>query len=243
MPEIDNPWFASWFNTKYYHILYKDRDYDEAQLFIDNMTQYLNLPENGSVLDLACGRGRHSIYLNSLGYDVVGADLSENSIAYAKEFENDHLHFEVHDMRKPFHQTFDAVMNLFTSFGYFEQDSDNLAALSSIQNSLNEYGLAVMDFMNVHKVIHHLVESEVKTVKNIDFHIKRWYDGSYIYKNIQFTDEGQSFNFEEKVKALTLTDFENLMEEAGIHLLETFGDYKLNRFHPENSDRLIMVFK
>ncbi|MEM1002389.1 MAG: SAM-dependent methyltransferase, partial [Bacteroidota bacterium] len=60
---INTQWYASWFDSPYYHILYKDRDYDEAQALIDSLTQYLNLPENGRVLDLACGRGRHSVYL------------------------------------------------------------------------------------------------------------------------------------------------------------------------------------
>ena len=109
-------WFVSWFDTPYYHILYKDRDYSEAQLFMDNITNYLNLPEQAKILDLACGKGRHSIYLNQLGFDVTGADLSENSILEAKKAENDTLHFEVHDMRIPFEDKFDAVFNLFTSF-------------------------------------------------------------------------------------------------------------------------------
>ena len=100
--QIPNPksenWFASWFDTPYYHILYKDRNYREAQIFMDNLTHYLNLPEKAKVLDLACGKGRHSIYLNQLGFDVVGADLSENSIAIASKNSNDTLHFQVHDM-------------------------------------------------------------------------------------------------------------------------------------------------
>ena len=74
MQESTNTWYANWFDTPYYHILYKDRDHAEAQLFLDNITHYLNLPENAQVLDLACGRGRHSIYLNKLGYNVLGTD-------------------------------------------------------------------------------------------------------------------------------------------------------------------------
>ena len=73
-------WFTSWFDTPYYHILYKDRDDKEAQIFMDNIVHYLNLPEEAKILDLACGKGRHSIYLNKLGYNVTGVDLSENSI-------------------------------------------------------------------------------------------------------------------------------------------------------------------
>jgi len=240
--EVNN-WFAGWFDTPYYHILYKDRNYREAQLFMDNLTHYLNLPEKAKVLDLACGKGRHSIYLNQLGFDVLGVDLSENSILEAKKNTNDHLHFKVHDMREPFEEKFDAIFNLFTSFGYFENDSDDLKTLVAIKESLSDYGFAVIDFMNVTHVINTLVPEETKTVDGIDFNIKRFYIDGYIYKEIDFTDKGEQFHFTEKVKALTLADFQQLMEEAGIFLLDTFGDYKLKKFHKTDSERLIMIFK
>lgn len=243
MQKEKNTWFASWFDTPYYHILYKDRDYAEAQVFMDNITQYLNLPDDSKILDLACGKGRHSIYLNELGYDVTGADLSENSIAEASKFANEKLHFEVHDMRMPFDQKFDAIFNLFTSFGYFENDEDNLKTLQAIQESLSEYGFAVIDFMNVQHVIENLVPEEVKTVDNIDFHIKRYVKDGHIFKEIDFEDQGEKFHFVEKVQALTLQNFEEMMEEAGIYLLDTFGDYKLKKFYKNESERLIMVFK
>src|SRR5690554_4174616 len=201
-------WYTKWFDTAYYHILYKDRDYKEAGLFIDNITSYLNLPENAKVLDLACGKGRHSIYLSKLGYDVTGADLSENSINEAKKHQKDNLHFVVHDMREPFDEKFDAVFNLFTSFGYFEKDQDNILTLTAIKKSLSEYGFAVLDFMNVEKVISNLVSSEIKTVEGIDFHIQRRFENGYIYKDILFEDKGQKFEFTERVKAFTLEDFE-----------------------------------
>ena len=243
MQKEKNTWFASWFDSPYYHILYKDRDYAEAQVFMDNITQYLNLPDDAKILDLACGKGRHSIYLNELGYDVTGADLSENNIAEASKHSNEKLHFEVHDMRIPFEPKFDAVFNLFTSFGYFENDADNLMTLKAIQESLSEYGFAVIDFMNVQHVIENLVPEEVKTVDGIDFHIKRNFTDNHIIKEINFEDKGEKFYFTEKVQALTLQDFEEMMEEAGIFLLDTFGDYKLKKFFKTESERLIMVFK
>lgn len=243
MQKETNNWFASWFDTPYYHILYKDRDYEEAQLFMDNITQYLNLPEDAKILDLACGKGRHSIYLNKLGYNVTGADLSENSIAEASKHSNEKLHFTVHDMREPFDEKFDAIFNLFTSFGYFERDDDNLTTLKAIHESLSEFGFAVIDFMNVYKVINDLVPHEVKTVEGIDFHIKRYVEDNHIIKEIDFEDKGKQFHYTEKVKALTLEDFEAMMEEAGIYLLDVFGDYKLHKFYKNESDRLIMIFK
>lgn len=240
--EIKN-WYASWFDTPYYHILYKDRDYAEAQIFIDNITHYLNLPESAKILDLACGKGRHSIYLNKLGYDVIGADLSENSIKIASKHQNDTLHFQVHDMRKPFNEKFDAILNLFTSFGYFENEEDNLTTLKAIKTSLSEYGFAMIDFMNVNQVINNLVPNEIKTIDGIDFHIKRYEKDGYILKEIDFEDRNEKFHFTEKVKALTLKDFESLMSQADIDLLDIFGDYKLKKFHKTDSDRLIMIFK
>ncbi|MFD1605983.1 class I SAM-dependent methyltransferase [Flavobacterium artemisiae] len=242
--EDGNPnWYSSWFDTPYYHILYKDRNYREAQIFMDNLTHYLNLPEKAKVLDLACGKGRHSIYLNQLGYNVLGADLSENSINEANKNSNETLHFKVHDMREPFEEKFDAIFNLFTSFGYFENDDDNLRTLKAIKESLSEYGFAVIDFMNVTQVIETLVPEEVKTVDEIDFHIKRYVEDGHIFKEIDFEDKGRKYHFTEKVKALTLKDFQDLMDEAGIFLLDIFGDYKLKKFHKTESERLIMIFK
>ncbi|KAF2517769.1 class I SAM-dependent methyltransferase [Flavobacterium foetidum] len=242
--EGDNQnWYSSWFDTPYYHILYKDRNYREAQVFMDNLTHYLNLPEKAKVLDLACGKGRHSIYLNQLGYDVLGADLSENSITEASKNSNDTLHFKVHDMREPFEEKFDAIFNLFTSFGYFENDDDNLTTLKAIKESLSEYGFAVIDFMNVTNVIENLVPEETKTVDEIDFHIRRYVEDGHIFKEIDFEDKGRKYHFTEKVKALTLKDFQDLMDEAGIFLLDIFGDYKLKKFHKTESERLIMIFK
>ena len=239
----EETWFSSWFDTPYYHILYKERNDTEAQLFMDNLTHYLNLPEKAKVLDLACGKGRHAIYLNQLGFDVIGADLSENSIAEANKNANETLHFKVHDMRESFEEKYDAIFNLFTSFGYFENDDDNLTTLKAIKNSLSEYGFAVIDFMNVHQVIDTLVPEEVKTVDGIDFHLKRYVADGHIFKEIDFEDKGHKYHFTEKVKALTLADFEAMMEEAGIYLLDIFGDYKLKKFHKTESERLILIFK
>ena len=197
---------------------------------MDNLTEYLNLPEHGKILDLACGKGRHSTYLNSLGYDVTGVDLSENSISYAKQFENETLHFDVHDMCKPYGKTFDAVFNLFTSFGYFENDEDNLKTIKAIKANLNEYGFGVIDFMNSDFVIKNLVDEDIKTIDGIDFKQKRHVEGNYIIKTITFSVNNEDFSFQERVKALTLEDFEILFEKAGVILLDIFGDYKLNKY-------------
>lgn len=210
---------------------------------MDNLTNYLNIPKHGEILDLACGKGRHSIYLNSLEYHVTGVDLSENSIEYAKRFENKTLNFEVHDMCQPYKKQFDAVFNLFTSFGYFENEEDNLSTIKAIRANLNESGFGVIDFLNSTQVINNLVNENVKTVEGIDFHQKRSVIDGYIVKDISFTADGEDYKFQERVKALTLEDFETLFKKAGVYLLDVFGDYKLKRFDPKTSERLVMIFK
>lgn len=236
-------WFSTWFDSPYYHILYKNRNEEEAQVFMDNITNYLNMPENGTILDLACGKGRHSIYLNKLGYNVTGVDLSENSIAIANESSNESLRFKTHDMREPMNETYDAVFNLFTSFGYFDTYEDNIKTLKAIKDSINEYGFGVIDFFNADFIIENLVAEETKEIDDITFNIKRFVENKKIIKEIRFEDKGESFYFTEKVSAFTLSDFESMMEEAGIFLLEIFGDYKLRKFYKTQSERLIMIFK
>jgi len=130
-------WFSAWFDSPYYHTLYKSRDEEEAQNTLDNLLRALDLPEGAQILDLACGKGRHSRYLASKGFDVTGLDISDASITFARQFEHERLAFFQHDMRVPFRfNYFDAVMNMFTSFGYFETDRDHLLALSNIQTGL-----------------------------------------------------------------------------------------------------------
>ncbi|MFD1015814.1 class I SAM-dependent methyltransferase [Winogradskyella rapida] len=243
MTKSTEHWYASWFDTPYYHILYKDRDYTEAQTFMDNLTDYLNLPEGAKILDLACGKGRHSVYLNSLGYQVTGVDLSEQSITHAKQFANETLDFKVHDMSQPYPETFDAVFNLFTSFGYFDDEKCNLETIKAIKSELNTYGFGVIDFMNTNFIIEQLIPEDTKTVDGITFHQKRSVKEGYIIKDISFEADGQHFEFQERVKAFTLKDFELLFEKAGVHLLDVFGDYKLNKYHSQTSERMIMIFK
>ena len=146
MKKID--WFTAWFNTSYYHTLYKHRNDVDAQFFMQNIISYLKLPKTAHILDLPCGKGRHSVFLNSLGYKVTGGDLSENSINAAKKYENDSLSFKVHDMRAAFKNKYNAVFNLFTSFGYFEDDKEDILILQNIKNGLIKDGFFVFDFLN-----------------------------------------------------------------------------------------------
>ena len=235
-------WFADWFDTAYYHTLYSNRDEQEAARFIGNLTKKLKLPKGAKLLDLACGKGRHSITLNKLGFNVLGADLSPNSISIAKKSKTDGLEFIVQDMRKPIeNKEFDAVLNLFTSFGYFDDLNDNERVISSVRSMLKNNGIFLIDFMNAEYIIDTLIEKEVKTVNSIEFEIERRYDGEHIFKDIRFNDRNQVFHFTERVQALKLKHFETLLTNNDFEILRTFGDFDLNPFDEKTSDRLIIV--
>ena len=237
-------WFASWFDTAYYHILYKDRDKHEAARFVKKLCQNLNLPENSNVLDLACGMGRHSLTLHNLDFNVLGADLSENSIKQARKDAPEGLEFIVHDMRKTISgRKFDVVFNLFTSFGYFDNSDENEKVLQSIHEMLKTDGRVVIDFLNATKVVKNLEHQKIISRSGIDFHITKRFDGTHIFKEIRFEDKGQHFHFEERVQALTLENFKSLFQATGFDILSTFGDLELNAFDEINSDRLILVAK
>ncbi len=236
-------WFVSWFDTNYYHTLYSHRDDDEAQEFIINIVNFLNFKKDDVLLDLGCGKGRHSIYLNSLGYNVVGADLSKNSIQLAKQFENDRLKFIEQDMRDPFNTTYNAILNLFTSFGFFEDDADDIAVLQNIKNGLKHEGFAIIDFMNVKKVVSNLVSEEIQTIEGISFKINRYLKDGFIVKEINFDADGEHHTYLEKVKSLELPKIKSYLNSVDFKIKHTFGNYQLEDFNEETSDRLILVLE
>jgi len=237
-------WFANWFDSPYYHTLYKNRDEKEAQLFIDNLINYLQIPKGSKLIDIACGKGRHAKYFNQKGMDVVGVDLSPNSIDTAKKDENKNLQFSVHDMRENYQkETFDIVTNLFTSFGYFEDNKNEQKAINAMANNLKKEGILIIDFMNVKKVIANLVLNEKKTIDLVKFDITRQVKNGYIFKDIQITDKKKQEQFQEKVKAITLADYSKFISNAGLKIIDIFGNYKLDNFNEKISDRLILICK
>lgn len=246
-------WFKEWFNTPYYHILYKDRDFVEAENFIRNLTQDLQLSKDSKIIDLACGKGRHSVFLQQLGYEVLGVDLSEESIEHNKQFETSanetpKLTFEVHDMRNELYpnvssEKVNAVFNLFTSFGYFDDDEDDRKVFSSVKNVLQINGIFVLDFLNEKFVKNTLVDETTVTKDGIDFLIKKRIEEKHVIKDIFFEDKGESFHYFEKVKLHTLEEIKNIAESFGFEAVKIWGNYQLEDFERETSPRCIFQFK
>ncbi len=237
-------WFETWFDTPYYHILYKNRDYKEAENFLNLMIAELNPPQGSKIIDLACGKGRHSVFLNKMGFDVLGLDLSKQSIDYDKEFENETLHFEVHDMRAPINAApVDIVMNLFTSFGYFDQPEDDKKVFQSVYDILKPGGYFVLDYMNQQFVRNTLVDRDTVIKENIEFDIHKKIISNYIVKEIRFEDQNKDFQFTEKVKLHTAEQINNYADEAGFQHIKLWGNYQLENYNVNTSPRCISLYR
>lgn len=242
--DSNKEWFERWFDSPYYHVLYKERDEQEAQLFLDHLIEFLKPFAGAQILDVACGKGRHAVYLNKKGFAVTGFDLSPENIEYTLPFENDRLTFFNHDMRKLFRTNFfDYVLNLFSSFGYFENETDNSKTIYANANSLKPGGILVVDYLNSVKVKNTLVANEKKTINGIKFHISRNIESGNVIKKINFSDLGQDYEFYERLCLFERKDFEKYFAECHLQVTNVFGDYDLNEFDERKSNRLILIAK
>ena len=239
-------WYKDWFNSPYYHKLYFDRDDEEAQPFIERLLKYLNPVKGSRMLDIACGKGRHSRFLAEHGFDVTGIDISPFSIEYALQFETDHLHFYQHDMRLPaWINYFDFAFNFFTSFGYFNTRREHDDAMQTIVKSLKPSGILLFDYLNVHYVEDHLVHNEIKLVDQTRYEIHRWMDEIHFYKRISITDPSldHPLEFTEKVAKLSLGDFTDMLSFQKMQVKEVFGNYMLDPYDVRKAPRMIIIAK
>lgn len=239
-------WFSNWFDSPYYPVLYAHRDEAEAAQFVDSLMEYLRLPGDSIVADMACGEGRYAYQLSKYVAKVIGFDLSAARIQKAQEqFAGDRVLFYEHDMRAPMHVNyFDAIFNFFTSFGYFNTYRDHLNAARSLSNGLKKGGLLVIDYFNNVYVKNKLVAEEQIIKGNIIFDIKRYVSEGKIVKEIVVRDgNAPPLHFEERVSDVSVERFKLLFEKAGLQLENIFGDYRLSSFDREHSPRLIMIFR
>jgi cyclopropane fatty-acyl-phospholipid synthase-like methyltransferase len=240
-------WFEEWFDSPLYEKLYVDRDEKEAARLIQLLEETLPLDEKSKVLDLGCGRGRHSINLYEKGYKVTGIDLSEQAIETAREKAAnqglDGLSFKVCDMRNPLPETFDAIVNLFTTFGYFLSDEENASVFDSVRKMLKPGGIFVLDFLNAEKVRNSFQPDDEGEFHGIHYEIERYIDDNAVHKEITFSGEkvdGQQ-KYSERVKLYGLPWFEREMKKRDLKIDHVFGDYDGNEFDPKTSPRLLII--
>jgi SAM-dependent methyltransferase len=239
---MSEAWFEEWFNTEYYFLLYQHRDDAEAQRFLHLLLNMLHVPKGASILDIACGKGRHSKVLADAGMDVCGIDLSPNSIQAASENEGPHLRFAVHDMRIPFaHEQFDLAVNLFTSFGYTEREADDQAALNAAYAALKPGGLFIQDYLNAAPVLETLPQKQELTRNKVRFATSKYHDHGFIKKDILVEDGTKQFHFTEQVKIYSLEQLTAMHQHAGFTIKHIYGNQELEAYEADASPRIIIV--
>lgn len=240
-------WFEEWFDSPLYEKLYANRDEKEAAQLVQLLEESLPIAECSKILDLGCGRGRHSINLNKKGYQVTGIDLSEQAIAKArqkaKEMGLENIRFEVRDMRNPLPETFDAVVNLFTTFGYFKSDEENASVLDSVTEMLEPGGIFVLDYLNAPKVRETYRPADEGEFQGIHYDIQRYIRNNSIIKEIQFSGDqvGGTKKYAERVKLYDLPWFKEEMAKRKLEIDHVYGNYEGDDYDPENSSRLLII--
>ena len=237
-------WYREWFDSPYYHKLYFERNDEEAAGFISRLLSVLNPRPGSKMLDVACGRGRHSRILAEYGYDVTGIDLAARSIAFARQYETEHLHFYQHDMRSIFFTNyFDMAFNFFTSFGYFRTKRENDNAIRSVRLSLKAGGILVLDYLNVQYSLDHFVPESVKDIDGVIYHLSKWYDETHFYKRIFIEDPSleNPLEYTEKVARFTLEDFNAMFDREGLRVEHVYGSYTMEPFDRKESPRLLLI--
>jgi SAM-dependent methyltransferase len=247
-PERDR-WYAHWFGEEYL-ALYPNRDDREAEEQA-TFARGLLTPFSGrgriGYLDLACGTGRHAIVLHQ-GHTrgVVGLDLSCRLLAEARLREHQVRPGYVRgDMRAlPFRDgTFGAVVNFFTSFGYFDDPGDDLRVLKEIARLLAPGGAFLSDVFNAERVVTTLASREEKYVAGQRVSIRRQYDPAtrIVEKVIEMGEGSEARSFRERVRAYREDELCEMHLAAGLLVREVFGDFDGSRFDLRRSPRLILL--
>jgi len=217
-------WFEEWFGEDYLHI-YQHRDETEAERAIELIATNLAGRQIDTVLDLACGAGRHTRVLRERWW-TVGLDLSLALLRLARR-ESLEAPYVRADMRElPFaDESFDLVVNLFTSFGYFEDDSEHVRVLACVGAAMKRGGTLVIDFLNASQVRRDLVPYDERVENGITIEQRRAIspDGRFVEKTITLPERGKEYI--ERVRLLSPRDLRVMLVSAGFAVTKVFGDY------------------
>lgn len=241
---VTKEWYEDWFSSPYYDLLYAHRDEKEAAAFLDALLVILTPLPGDHFWDLACGKGRHSVYLANKGFQVTGTDLSEPFIRFAQKNSLPNLKFFRQDMRDdPPGRGFDFVLNLFTAFGYFSTREDDLTVIRKVHMGLKDSGVFVLDYLNVAHAMESLIPEETFFRNSLEIRVRRKVVNNRITKEIAILDSGQWHHFQESVQCLLDSDFTEMFRETGFSILRCLGDYSGNDFDISTSPRMIWILK
>jgi len=241
-------WYEEWFSSKLYQELYQHRNDEDARQIINLLQRSIPIDTRSKVLDIACGAGRHSLELARRGFEVTGLDLSKFLISEAKKNlknakeKNLHVKFFIKDMRNfNFRNSFDIAVNIFTSFGYFENDRENFRVIENVSRSLKKKGYFLFDFLNKSYLEKNLVTFSKKKIGQHVMKQKRRIENGFVKKDILIESKDKILRFEEMLKLYSAAEFKTAFKSYGLVIKNLFGDYYGNKFLENKSQRLIVI--
>ena len=226
-------WYQEWFGEEYLE-LYSHRDEREAQQQVAFVQTHFG-SVHGSILDLACGSGRHMSELAARGYPAIGCDLSFTLLRNGRN-EYGPMPVARADMRSlPFRDgAFGGLVSFFTSFGYFATEDENMQVVREMSRVLSKRAVFLFDYLNVHRELENLVKRE--TLK--EMLIERWFDASDRSFNKRITI-GQR-HYLERVRGYDLDEISMMFSSCNLAMHAAFGDFDGAPFS-KASPRLILV--
>ena len=244
---MKSEWYKDWFNTDEYLLVYKHRDRSEAEILKNLVLKNVEREKVKLVLDMACGSGRHAISFAQAGFDVTAIDLSENLLNVAKsnaEKEKVNVDFILSDIRKfdP-EKKFDLVLNLFTSFGYFEKDEENGEVIQKAFELMNSGGWFVLDYFNKNYILNNLIPITVENIAGKRITQTREIKNNRVEKNIIIRNGEKESHYQESVRLYSKEEVIKILERTGFEILKIFGDFDGSKFDANNSPRLIVFSK
>lgn len=242
-PDVQ-PWYRTWFESPWYMKLYRHRTEDEARQAVALVHDAAHIPEGARILDLCCGYGRHAMALAEQGYDVVGLDQSAFLISRAQEeYAHPACTYVVGDMRGPYpHAPYNAIVNFFTSFGYFDNHADHQQVFTTMFNALVPGGVLIMDFLNAEVTRRTLVAESMQLVDGATVIQERRIEEPVVKKTITISNPCcYEVQYHEQVWLYTAHDLMQMATEAGFTVETVYGSYSGSPFDPETSPRCILI--
>lgn len=238
---------GEWFKVAFgelYPLVYPHRDVAEAARVVTRLAPIV--ARSGPLLDVACGNGRYMCALAGAGADVYGIDLSEFLLGEAAARAELRGRLVCGDMRAlPFRDgAFGSAINMFTSFGYFDSESENAHVLREIARVLAEKGTFVLDFLNAERVRHHIEASSRRVVGDAEVEEARELsaDGRVLTKRVRVQWPGREpAEYVERLRLYARDELTSMLAGAGFDVRAVHGDYDLGPFDDDVSARLILV--
>ncbi len=238
------PWYETAFGAHYLKV-YAHRSRDEAEREVDFIVRALGLQGDERIIDICCGAGRHALALGERGYPVTGIDLSAELLADAQTGRRSDVdvQFVNADMRRlPFaDEVFDVALNLFTSFGYFD-DADNERALAEMARVVRRGGRLLMDFLNRDVVERGLVPESERESEGVRVREKRSFNAEtgHVIKHVTLSGPEGDLEYTERVRAYSSEELQDRMRRCGLHIQRLYGGLDGSDFS-ETAQRLVIV--